>query len=245
SGRGTPILPPVMLPVGTERSSDVAPAPSRSVGGVWTSTGNIAQPSFVILGAGPAADGLVVARSATNISLTSATEANFALPAGLFRHSTANATLTVEARLSNGRPLPSWLRFDASTGRFSGKPPAGAEGVISIRINVRDDQGREATTDFKVEVRSAVWQPDLSHADRESQDFGVADAEAAELDRLMAALIAADADALPDAGLESLASGEGTLSFALQMTREAQEFQQETARLAAALAAQDAQGPNT
>src|SRR5690606_12159957 len=166
SGQGAPSLPPVMLPVGLERSADAAPVPSRSVGGVWTSTGDIAQPSFVILGAGVAVDGLEVTRSVTNVSLAPAVGASFTLPAGLFRHSAADATLTVEARLSNGRPLPSWLSFDASTGRFSGKPPAGEEGVLSIRIKVRDGQGREAATDFKVEVRAGVWQPDLSQSDR-------------------------------------------------------------------------------
>src|SRR5690606_22163948 len=138
---GIPPAPPAVYPVGIDRDSGPAEPSSRFAGGVLLSSGEIAKPPFVTLGGGSSVSGLAVTRSITNVSVTPAVDAGFTLPPGLFRHSATNALLTVEAKLSDGRPLPSWLSFDVSTGRFTGRPPAGADGILSIRIMVRDDQG--------------------------------------------------------------------------------------------------------
>jgi hypothetical protein len=76
------------------------------------------------------------------------------LPASTFMHSDFNAQLTVEARLSDGRPLPAWLRFDPATGIFSGRPPAGVSQRLTIEVIARDAEGRMVRTQLEIQVNS-------------------------------------------------------------------------------------------
>lgn len=87
-------------------------------------------------------------------SRTLRTEAfmSFNIPQGTFVHSDASASVTLEAALNDGAPLPGWLAFDEATGTFSGTPPAEFEGVLMIRVTARDSNGSEATARFEVEV---------------------------------------------------------------------------------------------
>lgn len=80
----------------------------------------------------------------------------FTVPADTFAHTSAEAVLRLEARLSDGRALPAWVVFDARTGTFRVTPPAGYAGDLDIRITARDQTGREAATVFKVKVTSGV-----------------------------------------------------------------------------------------
>lgn len=79
---------------------------------------------------------------------------SFNIPQGTFVHSDASASVTLEAALNDGAPLPGWLAFDEATGTFSGTPPAEFEGVLMIRVVARDSNGAEATARFEVEVTS-------------------------------------------------------------------------------------------
>lgn len=45
-----------------------------------------------------------------------------------------NDTLTYNASLDNGDPLPSWLSFDPATRTFTGTPPAGAAGSYALLV---------------------------------------------------------------------------------------------------------------
>lgn len=47
----------------------------------------------------------------------------FQLPAGVFADPDKGDTLVYSATLDNGKALPSWLKFDAATGTFSGTAP--------------------------------------------------------------------------------------------------------------------------
>jgi hypothetical protein len=53
--------------------------------------------------------------------------------------SLANAA-NVDVTLANGRPLPTWLHFDAATGKLSGAIPRGAHDV-RVMVQVRDVNG--------------------------------------------------------------------------------------------------------
>ncbi len=75
---------------------------------------------------------------------------SFRVPADAFVHTRASAIITLRATLADGRPLPRWLRFDASTGKFDGEPPAGAARVLSVLVTARDGDGREAATMFRI-----------------------------------------------------------------------------------------------
>jgi hypothetical protein len=76
------------------------------------------------------------------------------LPASTFMHSDFNAQLTVEARLSDGRPLPNWLSFDPTMGVFSGRPPAGVSQRLTIEVIARDAEGRMVRTQLEIQVNS-------------------------------------------------------------------------------------------
>ncbi|HSB97804.1 MAG TPA: putative Ig domain-containing protein, partial [Spongiibacteraceae bacterium] len=47
----------------------------------------------------------------------------------------------VEAATADGKPLPSWLSFDAKTGNFVGTPPADFKGNLNVVVKVPDANG--------------------------------------------------------------------------------------------------------
>jgi hypothetical protein len=47
----------------------------------------------------------------------------------------------VEATTADGKPLPSWLSFDAKTGNFVGTPPADFKGNLNVVVKVPDANG--------------------------------------------------------------------------------------------------------
>lgn len=47
----------------------------------------------------------------------------------------------VEAATADGKPLPSWLKFDPATGSFSGTPPADFKGNLNVVVKVPDANG--------------------------------------------------------------------------------------------------------
>jgi hypothetical protein len=74
------------------------------------------------------------------------------LPPSTFSHADPTARVVVEARQSNGQPLPAWLRFDPVTGALSGQPPAGMQMQLSITLTARDEAGRQATTQLNLRI---------------------------------------------------------------------------------------------
>ena len=70
---------------------------------------------------------------------------SFALPKETFKHAGAKASVVLEARMADGKPLPDWLQFDPGTGRFTGRAPQGIQ-QIEISVIARDNSGGEATT---------------------------------------------------------------------------------------------------
>jgi hypothetical protein len=84
---------------------------------------------------------------------------SFKIPSGVFGHTNPNAVVTIQATLEDGSPLPSWLKFDAGTGTFSGKPPEGETRDLQIKVTARDNAGSEATVNFKLDVNENGDQP--------------------------------------------------------------------------------------
>jgi hypothetical protein len=70
---------------------------------------------------------------------------SFTLPKDTFKHADPKASVVLEARQADGKPLPDWLQFDPGTGRFTGKAPQGVQ-QIEISVVARDNSGGEATT---------------------------------------------------------------------------------------------------
>jgi hypothetical protein len=93
--------------------------------GEFAVPGGTASPSYIgSITSSPTA-ALEVRADVGSVGVVSGQSFSVSLPAGtiLTRESLANLTVTV--RQSNGMPLPSWIKFDPATGRFSGQPPAG------------------------------------------------------------------------------------------------------------------------
>jgi hypothetical protein len=77
---------------------------------------------------------------------------NIPIPAGTFQSTDPQANVTLEATQSDGSPLPVWLKFDSSSGTFTGNPPPDAQGSVNIKVIARDDQGSQAVTEFRVNI---------------------------------------------------------------------------------------------
>ncbi|NCC30651.1 MAG: hypothetical protein EOM24_01360, partial [Chloroflexia bacterium] len=83
----------------------------------------------------------VLAHSLANVRLARGKSFAWQIPAGSFTDRDRNDILTYTATLQNGKPLPNWLQFDATTQTFSGTIPAKAKGNINVRVVASDGQG--------------------------------------------------------------------------------------------------------
>ncbi|MCC7377683.1 MAG: tandem-95 repeat protein [Verrucomicrobiales bacterium] len=64
--------------------------------------------------------------------------------------------LTVTARLTGGAPLPSWLTFQASTGRLTGTPSVANVGSLSIVVSATDVCNETASVTFALNVLNTL-----------------------------------------------------------------------------------------
>ena len=80
---------------------------------------------------------------------------NYTVSKDAFGHTNTAAIVQLEASLSDGSPLPEWMDFDSTSGTFSGRPPGNAERLIEVKVTARDDQGREVSSSFKMQVDGA------------------------------------------------------------------------------------------
>ena len=110
------------------------------------------------------AQALAVFRGVADQQLTEDGQVYFAVAADAFVHTDLNAIVKLRALLVNGEALPDWLVFDAETGMFIGVPPEGSPENIAVRVIARDQQGREASVVFRINLRSQVVQADSGRA---------------------------------------------------------------------------------
>jgi AAA family ATP:ADP antiporter len=79
------------------------------------------------------------------------------VPADAFRDADPGDVLRLAARLADGRPLPAWLQFEASSRRFRGAPPAGwREEELVVTVVASDVDGLEASSSFRLRVVGPV-----------------------------------------------------------------------------------------
>ncbi|HMW18189.1 MAG TPA: Ig-like domain-containing protein [Accumulibacter sp.] len=95
-----------------------------------------------------------LARCLADVQLAKGKAFSWQLPAGSFRDVDRNDKLSYTATLSDGKALPSWLRFDAATQTFSGMAPASAKGSIDVRVTASDGHGERSTASdvFQISV---------------------------------------------------------------------------------------------
>jgi VCBS repeat-containing protein len=81
---------------------------------------------------------------------------SFTVPAETFADVDVGDTLSYTATLADGTALPAWLSFDAATGSFTGTPPTGTAGIVSVRVTATDGSGAVADDIFDIQVASAA-----------------------------------------------------------------------------------------
>ena len=54
--------------------------------------------------------------------------------------------------MAGGDPLPGWLAFDPASGTFSGTPPVGSDGDITVAVSASDDEGASITDEFVLTI---------------------------------------------------------------------------------------------
>jgi hypothetical protein len=77
----------------------------------------------------------------------------FTIPSDTFTHTQRDAIVVLAASRIDGKPMPSWLRFDARTGQFYGDPPDNFEGVLEIKVTAHDNFGNEVSTVFRIHFK--------------------------------------------------------------------------------------------
>jgi VCBS repeat-containing protein len=86
---------------------------------------------------------------------------SFVLPVGSFTDVDQGDALTYSAKLADGSDLPSWLKFDARTGSFSGTSPKQV-GAIDIRVTATDQVAASGSTEGSLSA-SDVFRLSVSH----------------------------------------------------------------------------------
>lgn len=94
-----------------------------------------------------------LARSLQDVQLAKGKAFLWQMPAGSFTDRDRNDILSYTAVLSNGKPLPAWLKFDAATQTFSGTVPANAKVAIGVQIIASDGHGECSTASDVFKIR--------------------------------------------------------------------------------------------
>lgn len=103
-------------------------------------------------------------RCLSDVQLAKGKAFSWQMPAGSFRDADRNDTLSYAATLSNGKPLPSWLKFDAATQTFSGTAPTGSTAAIDVKVVASDGHGVCSTASdvFRISVGNKTVLPAAS-----------------------------------------------------------------------------------
>jgi hypothetical protein len=80
----------------------------------------------------------------------------FDIPAGTFKHTNPNENLAYKATLSDGSPLPDWLKFNTKTLAFFGIPPKAGISV-EVLVTVTDTSERSVHATFMVRVHKEKY----------------------------------------------------------------------------------------
>ncbi len=127
----------------------------------------------------------------------------FRLPTPSFADVDNGDRLAYAASLADGRPLPDWLLFDPATQGFTGRPPLGSFGILTIRITATDAAGAIGVATFALDVAATRELLDAAAAPTAPAAPTVA---ATTITTGAAPVEAADAPALPSASVRTIDS---------------------------------------
>ncbi|MBG6079082.1 autotransporter-associated beta strand protein [Rubrivivax gelatinosus] len=194
------------LPTTLAAGLSVGPSAPRNDGSPGTAPGGLAGDGSDSRYANPLppAPGLNALPDLGSRSFVAGQPFSYTLPRDTFFSADPGAALTLSARMSDGRPLPAWLRFDPVTGTLSGEPPRGWQGRIEVEVIARDAKGNQAVTRVRLDdaARGDTAPRDKTVPQRSGQAEPGADAAALAA---LAGLPAPEPEALP-LGKPSLSS---------------------------------------
>ena len=110
----------------------------KATDGIVASTSNL---DITVAGAN---DAPILVKALADKDVTFNKAFSFALPADSFKDIDQGDKLTYTAALADGAALPSWLKFDAATGTFSGTSPKQV-GKIDVRVTATDQAADGST----------------------------------------------------------------------------------------------------
>ncbi len=151
-----PAAPPPALPkpfnsavqVLEQKLAPPSALPTTTIGEVLTS--NSGFPIVAIENAPP---GLTLNRGITDQYVEPGTAAGkVSVPYDAFMHSKQDAVVKLQAKQGDDAPLPPWVKFDPQAGSFDVTPPPGFKGKVELKVIARDEEGREATSIFRLFV---------------------------------------------------------------------------------------------
>jgi hypothetical protein len=110
---------------------------------------------------------LIVNMGIPDLAIAPGESAIFEIPADAFSIQNDLLSISYEATLSDGSPLPEWLSFSPETRSFTGTPPLDSgQTYIEINVIIRDSSGNKATTTFVIHLES---NEDGAHGDIQSK----------------------------------------------------------------------------
>jgi hypothetical protein len=97
-------------------------------------------------------DAPTVANPIPNQSVAEGDTFNYVVPANTFNDVDLGDSLTYNAQLAGGGPLPTWLTFDSGVLEFNGNPTDTDAGTYDIRVTATDTSGASINDTFTLTV---------------------------------------------------------------------------------------------
>ena len=135
-----PLITPVVMPLVPDM-----PGQGAAAGVVAVGVSPMAGTNF---------SGLRAMEASRDIVIERGEQASFTLPAGTFVHTDGNARVALSARLADGRPLPSFVKFNPTTGTFTVEAGPGEQAEqLQVVVNAVDDKGQTASTTVVIKLK--------------------------------------------------------------------------------------------
>jgi hypothetical protein len=181
-------------------SADATPPPAPAIGNTGgSSEGTLLPPvqtSAIKAEANDStssSDEIIKLAAALSDQVLTGESSSFSLPQNAFVHSDPAETLSFEATLSNGAPLPDFVTFNEASGTFSVNVQAAIQSgqpVLDILVKAKDTKGNQTTANFAIRVAESE--------DKEGNEGATTEANQAEPDAPPAAIDDGGSALLPD-----------------------------------------------
>jgi VCBS repeat-containing protein len=106
-----------------------------------------------------------LSRKLADVQLAKGKAFSWQIPLGSLTDRDRTDTLSYTATLSNGKPLPTWLTFDAITQTFNGTAPANAKDAINVKVVASDGHGESSSASdvFKISMGNKTRLPTMAN----------------------------------------------------------------------------------